>query len=279
MTIEEAKNKLVAYCNSQVGTKEGANNWNKYAADPDIVKMYGWNPQNQPWCDVFCDVAYKTCFGLENAAKMTYQQIGRFSALCSASANYFKSNSAWYTKPEVGDQAFFYSSGAINHMGIVTAVSGTTFTTVEGNYSDMVARRTYTIGSSAVAGFGRPKWSVVAGEESPVTDSTAKDANVPTTTASVQATPTKATVVTAKSSQQYHSYTYSVKINLLKKGDYGPQVKNMQYLLKANGYDCPTSGEFDSDTWNAVYKFQKDAGLAADGDFGGKSFTALWNLN
>ena len=31
MTIQEAKAKLVAWCNDQVGYTEGANNYNKYA--------------------------------------------------------------------------------------------------------------------------------------------------------------------------------------------------------------------------------------------------------
>ncbi|MBQ2177392.1 MAG: CHAP domain-containing protein, partial [Alphaproteobacteria bacterium] len=97
---------------------------------------------------------------------LTYQTSGG-SALCSASAQYYKNNGAWFNYPEPGDQIFFYYGGAINHTGIVESVQGsganwTSCTTIEGNSSDMVARRTYYRGNGAVAGFGRPNWKVVA---------------------------------------------------------------------------------------------------------------------
>lgn len=162
MTIEQAKSNLIALAATNIGYKEGSNNWNKFASNTDLQKMYGWNPQNQPWCDIFVDVCFIECFGLEKACAMTFQPVGRGSALCSASANYYKNNNAWFTSPESGDQAFFYSGGKINHTGIVESVSGNTITVIEGNTSDMVARRTYTIGNSYIAGYGRPKYALVA---------------------------------------------------------------------------------------------------------------------
>lgn len=38
-------------------------------------------------------------------------------------------------------------------------------TTIEGNTSDMVARRTYRRGDSSIAGYGRPNWVVVSETE------------------------------------------------------------------------------------------------------------------
>lgn len=52
MTISEAKAKLVAWCNDQVGYEEGYNNYNKYA--PKWTEAGGWNAQNQPWCERNC---------------------------------------------------------------------------------------------------------------------------------------------------------------------------------------------------------------------------------
>jgi len=49
----------------------------------------------------------------------------------------------------------------VNHTGIVEKVEGGVVTTIEGNTSDQVARRTYQLGSSQIAGYGRPKWSLV----------------------------------------------------------------------------------------------------------------------
>ena len=39
--------------------------------------------------------------------------------------------------------------------------------TIEGNTSDMVARRSYGIGSSVIAGYGRPRWECATGEYTP----------------------------------------------------------------------------------------------------------------
>ena len=122
MTIAEAKGKLVAWCNGQVGYVEGANNYNKYA--DKWTAAGGWNAQNQPWCDIFVDCCFVECFGIDYASRLTYQPKGGFSALCSASANYYKANNAWFSTPDIGDQIFFNVSGGINHTGIVVGVSG-----------------------------------------------------------------------------------------------------------------------------------------------------------
>lgn len=160
MTEQEAKNKIVSWAKAQIGYKEGENNWNKYAQGKESA--YGWNVQNQPWCDVFVDAGFIECFGLDAARKMTYQPV--FSALCSASAQNYKNNNAWYSSPEVGDQAFFYYEGGINHTGIVVQVTGGLVYTVEGNSSDMVRMGVYATDHSAIAGYGRPNWRIFAGD-------------------------------------------------------------------------------------------------------------------
>ena len=129
MTIEEAKTKVVSLAVSQVGYREGANNYNKYADNPDITKLYGWNVQNQPWCCPFVNWLFLTAFGYDIGSRLTYGG----TAACNASANLYKQNAAWVTTPQIGDQAFFYSGSGINHTGIVVEVEGTQFTTVEGN--------------------------------------------------------------------------------------------------------------------------------------------------
>ncbi len=247
MTQQEAVDRLLAVASAEVGYSEGGNNWHKYAGD--MVTAYGWNTQNQPWCDVFADWCFVQAFGLEAAGKMTYQPIGGFSALCRASADFYKTNGAWSKTPEPGDQIFMIYSGGINHTGIVEKVSGGIVHTIEGNSSDMVRRGAYAIGTSVIAGYGRPKWSVVAD----VSD------------------------IPLKPAQKYHAYTYKVTVNLLKKGDFGPQVKHMQQLLNANGFECETDGEFGDKTFEALKAFQKAAKIGVDGEWGGQSFKAMWN--
>ena len=249
MTESEAKQKLVNWCNAEVGTREGSNNWNKYAADPRITQLLGWNAQNLAWCDIFTDEAFIACFGLQIGTAMTYQQIGSGSALCRTSASFFKANNAWYHSPELGDVIFFYSAGDINHQGIVTAVSGNTVTTVEGNSSDMVARRTYRTGNKSIAGYGRPKWSLAAQDQSAELTSPSGDVS-----------------------------SENGLITTLKKGMIGDAVKALQQKLISLGYSCgpyKDDGEYGTDTMKAVTQFQEDHGLTVTGEVDAKTLAAL----
>lgn len=177
MTLQQAKEKLLAVARAELGYHEGYNNYIKYAEGSWDNQFYGWELQNQPWCDVFVDYCFTHAFSMQEGAAMTYQTVGRGSALCKTSAAYYKNNNAYYNYPEVGDQIFFYYSGDINHTGIVESVQGsgqnwTSVTTIEGNSSDKVSRNTYYKGNSIIAGFGRPKWSVVVGTSVNPTPST-----------------------------------------------------------------------------------------------------------
>ena len=247
MTIPEAKAKLVAWCNEQIGYAEGANNWNKYAEK--WTPAGGWNAQNQPWCDVFVDVGFIECFGLDLASRLTYQRKGAFSALCSASAQYYKDNGAYYSSPEVGDQIFFNVSGGINHTGIVVAVSGGVVTTVDGNSSDMVRRNAYGIGSAYINGYGRPNWGVFEGgtPDEPIEDKP------------IEEKPT-------------------VDLTTLKQGDESELVRAAQFLL--NGRGCSVGywgadGEFGPQTCAAVKTFQRRNALEVDGIIGPETWAAL----
>ena len=163
MTIAEAKKKLVDIARSQVGYHEGANNYTKYADSSDITRLYGWTPQHQPWCCTYVNWTFMTAFGYDIGSRLTYGG----TAVCLNSAQLFKSAGAWRNTPEVGDQAFFLSGGGINHTGVVVEVNGSSFTTIEGNYSDKVSEVRHNIGSRDVAGFGRPKWSLIGEETFP----------------------------------------------------------------------------------------------------------------
>ena len=81
-----------------------------------------------------------------------------------------------------------------------------------------------------------------------------------------------------ESGHAYAETVYAVKTNLLRIGNYGPQVENMQILLNAHGFDCGAAdGIFGGRTQAALRSFQSAAGIAADGIWGGESFRALWN--
>lgn len=266
MTEQQAIAKLVSWCNGEVGYHEGGGNWNKYADIPEVVKLLGWKPQNEPWCDTFTDAAFVVNFGLENASKMTYQPIGKGSALCKKSAQYFKDNGAFYYRnPKVGDVIFFISAGAINHQGIVTGVSGLSVTSVEGNSSDQVSRRVRTSNDSSIAGYGRPKWSVVAKNATVATDT-----NVGSTQPEIPVEDEKPIDTTA-----------TEKLPILRKGMTGECVRAAQMLL--NGRDCSVGrygcdGDFGNATLAAVLAFQRRNGLEADGVIGQQTWAKLLGI-
>ena len=272
MTIQEAKNKLISYAQGEIGYHEGANNYNKYA--PLWTQAGGWNAQNQPWCDLWYDVAMIQCFGLELASKLTYQPIGSFSALCSASAQFYKNNHAWYTTPEVGDQVFFYSGGGINHTGLVETVSGGYFSTIEGNSSDMVARRNYYVGNSYVAGFGRPNWSVVLASNS-------SNNSLPNENQSSNSNSNNNDNSNNSSSSNYDNTnnTSSNFYPLLTRGcSKKIAIRAMQQLLIKRGFNCGgwgADGDFGWGTYQSLRDFQRKNKLSIDGECGAFSWCCL----
>ena len=253
MTEQQAIAKLVSWCNGEIGYHEGASNYNKYSEIPDVVMLLGWKPQNEPWCDTFTDAAFVVNFGLENASRMTYQPIGKGSAACRYSAAFFRDAGAFYYQPRVGDVVFFISAGAINHQGIVTNVSDGVITTVEGNSGDSVSRRVYNLPDSRIAGFGRPKWSVVAADPD---DSPADEIPV-------------------------------IDFPTLKQGDKGEPVWAVQTLLIGRGYYCggkirngkeQADGDFGEKTRDAVINFKTLRGLGTGGDVDTRTWAALLGL-
>lgn len=265
MTVLQAINNYLNWAAAQVGYKEGPNNWNKYAEGMDAA--FGWHVQNQPWCDIFVKRGLCDCFGGNAAAAMIYETYGHFSAGCAVSADYFKKAGAWFNSPQPGDQIFFYDkAGKINHTGIVESVSGGVVHTIEGNCSDGVRRNAYATGSSTIAGFGRPKWSVVA-------DS---DDNTPAPAPTPEPVPV------------HDRKTFSLDFHYLKRGDgmgdlawLHDEVQAAQFLLNGRGASVGkygADGEFGPGTEAAVLAYQRRNGLDVDGEIGPQTLGSLFGL-
>lgn len=268
-TISEAKEKLVETARAEIGYREGGNNWTKYAGDPGIAKLYGWIPQNQPWCCTFVNWCFLQAFGFEVGSQLTYGG----TAACANSANLFRNAGAFVLWPQVGDQAFFYSGNGINHTGIVVAVEGSLFRTVEGNYSDKVSLVTHNTGASDVAGFGRPQWDLFgAGDPEQNVHVSGKDAE------------TKPAVSGPDTTEEDMGNSYSVQLRILRRGDKGVRVERLQQLLIARGYWCggrtysgkeTADGDFGAATEVAVKDVQLAAQLKQDGIVGPDTMTVL----
>lgn len=271
MTTEEARRKLTAIARAEVGYREGADNQNKYADDPRIRKLYGWNVQNQPWCCTFVNWCFLNAFG-DIGGQMTYGG----SAACATQANYYRNHGAFKNSPEVGDQIFFYSGGGINHTGIVVEVNGSTIRTVEGNYSDKVSLCTYVIGNSVIAGYGRPKWSLAAEEaadENYEAADTGSDAYLAALASLVNGTSvvsgdgnngdpaTEKPKEASSGSKEDHSWTLPTLSRGITKSNWNILL---QIVLIEHRFDCGkygADGYFWKDTQTAVVKARQHYGL------------------
>ena len=161
-----------------IGYKEKASNKDLYSFEgnagkgnytmfqEELAKAGFWNNNKQgyEWCTSFVAWCFwRLCGNVE--AKSILCLTGDYGASCTAWAGYYKAKARLFTAPKVGDQYFQRGSdGKPCHTGIVETVSGNTFTTIEGNYGNMVKRVNRKL-DSTVYGFGRPKYSAQEGND------------------------------------------------------------------------------------------------------------------
>ena len=145
----------LAQAQSWVGCKESNGSHKK------IIDIYnGYNPASgkigyrTPWCAAFVSaVAIKT----GNTAVIPVH------SYCPSMLNLFaeKTYNKKYT-PNGGDVIFFdWNHNKVpDHVGMVEKTSGDNVTTIEGNYSDAVKRRTFKKGYSLLLAYGLPNYTV-----------------------------------------------------------------------------------------------------------------------
>jgi len=254
MTQNEAIEKVLDLAKGEIGYHEQGDNVTKYAAYLDSIAGFYNGPKNGfAWCDVFVDYLFVKSFGADVGRRMVCQPLQSAGAGCLYSAQYYKQAGRWVTYPQPGDQIFFsYAPGEYSHTGIVESVANGMVNTIEGNTSDMVARRSYPLSSSSIVGYGRPNWDLVA--ESSADDFYDVSIDVQDT-----------------ASSGYVTVVY-------RKGSTGTAVREYQEKLQRLGYDLGrwgADGDFGADTYNAVVKFQRDHGLDADGEIGPMTMEAI----
>lgn len=135
-TVDKNIEKLILIMKNEIGYLEkksniqlddktanaGSNNYTKYWRD--IKPSY----QGQPWCAAFVSWCFMKAFGLDKAKKLLKHWPYVY---CPTMSELFTLNSY----PKIGDIVIFYHNGTFTHTGLVTAVIGDKFYTIEGNTS------------------------------------------------------------------------------------------------------------------------------------------------
>lgn len=240
--LEKKTNKQLDSHTANAGDK----NWTKYARDLHAAGYYNGNKNGYAWCDVFVDwLFYQLCGKDAKKAEEMICQTGDLGAGCKYSAGYYRNAGRFYSSPKPGDQIFFGKKGNESHTGIVYKVDSKKVYTIEGNTS----------GASGVVANGGGvckksyalNYSKIVGYGRPRYDDEPEA-------------------------------TVNIGLAVLKKGAKGEQVKTLQRLLMALGYDLGkygADGDFGGNTDTAVCAFQNAKKLDADGVVGKDTWTAL----
>lgn len=144
----DSVSKLISVATSEIGHQEDPNHTTKYGI------WYGL--PNKPWCAMFVSwCAYKA--GISESVIPKH-------ASCDKGVTWFKNKSKFKTRvsgytPKAGDIIYFGSASDATHVGIVEKVSNKRVHTIEGNTSDCVARRDYSLTSTNIYGYGIPNYA------------------------------------------------------------------------------------------------------------------------
>lgn len=130
----------------EIGYREQGNNRTKYGA------WFGMN--GAAWCHMFVSWCANQA-GESSAVPKT--------ASTTTGMQWFKNKGLFKYKghytPKRGDLVYFKTGRS--HVGLVEYVSGNTLHTVEGNSSDKVTRRQYSLSEPTITGYGVPKYKNV----------------------------------------------------------------------------------------------------------------------
>lgn len=236
----------------------GDENYTKYARDLFNAGYYNGNKNGYAWCDCFHDWIHWIAAGKDaKEAQRMICQTGSYGAGCDYSAQYYQNKGRLFKDPKRGDQIFFWNSKktGIAHTGIVVDYDATYVYTVEGNTSSAsgvvanggaVEKKKYPRSNTRIYRYGRPYYDEETSEE---------------------------TYEVSKEDE-----TVNIELSVLRRGSKGEQVKALQRMLHAMGYNLgknPCDGDFGEKTETAVRTYQRLHDLTKDGVVGKNTWAKL----
>ena len=239
--------------------------WYRARNGADYSGNFAWCDATVTWASVDSGNYAEVCFGTDYAYTVAH-------------AARFKAEGAWTPMDHGvvasgirrGDIVFFdwegsFNIGAIDHVGIVTAVDGTTVYTIEGNIGNKLQRKVR--GVAEIAGYGRPKY-----KEAP------KPVPVPVPVPVPTPTP-KPTPVPVPAKPKYEPFPGAA---FFKTGRKSPIIKAMRVRLIAvgcNKYQTSSNpdvwGSGDEASYKAWQRKCGFTGAGADGIPGPDSWKRL----
>lgn len=193
-----------------------------------------------PWCAIFVSAVFWKAIGESRFAEMACDQmILRLQNLGIYSAS---------GRPSAGDVIFYDwdGNGTSDHVGIITEVTDSGYTVIEGNKSDAVGYRNISKSYPYIKGFGFvSKLSERDEDEKPKAESA------------------PATVGQQMSDKLSKTVTLTIHRPILEQdpNKYSDEVKRMQSLLILKGYSVGRDGAdgyFGNNTYLGLYKMQRD---------------------
>lgn len=157
----------------------GSNNYTKYWRD-----IYP-GMQANAWCLCFVIWCFYKAFGDAKAKKLLCMEKQLTFYTPTAYTNFSKAGKV-VKDPQPGDIIFFKNDTRICHVGLVTSITSSRITTIEGNTSGGnslvangggVAKKNYNKTYNKIAGYCRPDYSIVSSSTSSTSSTTSKPTN------------------------------------------------------------------------------------------------------
>jgi hypothetical protein len=152
--VVSKRQQVIDIARSQIGIREGSNNYTKYGVwygnyvHSSIYQHAAWCAMFVSWCG--------------NQAGLS-SDVFYYHAYCPSGVSWYQSKGRWQWKgyvPKMGDIVYYDWNGdrVVDHVGLVESYSNGNITTIEGNYSDQVKRRTINYKSSSIFGYATPNY-------------------------------------------------------------------------------------------------------------------------